>query len=53
MGTAALTAFTARVYMGKKQAVGFYGWVNYRINDRGEWNRKTVFLRRFAEYANV
>ena len=34
--------------------IGFVDWVTYEIKDKeSEWNKVTVMLAKFAEYANI
>jgi len=44
---------TRFVTFGKKQTVGFTGWVNYRMREMGERNKLTCALASFAELSNV
>ena len=53
VGVSAYELRTRLAEMGKKKAVGFTGWVEYYMDELGEWNRVTVALARFAEYSNI
>jgi CRISPR/Cas system endoribonuclease Cas6 (RAMP superfamily) len=44
---------TQLVHMGRKKATGFVGWTTYEMKTKGEWNKVTCMLARFAEYANI
>lgn len=45
---------TRMVFMGRKKASGFVGWVTYEFNDLDSmWNRFSQVLAKFAGYSNV
>jgi len=53
VGVSAYELGTRLAEMGKKKAIGFTGWVEYEMDDLGEWNGVTLALARFAEYSNI
>ena len=44
---------TRQTTFGERQAVGFKGWVNFRLMERNQWNKATLTLAKFAELSNV
>jgi CRISPR-associated endoribonuclease Cas6 len=45
---------TKLALMKRKKATGFTGWATYELKDKeSEWNKVTLMLARFAEYANI
>jgi CRISPR-associated endoribonuclease Cas6 len=54
VGVSEYELWTRLVVMRSKKVMGFVGWVTYEIRSReSEWNKVTVMLARFAEYANT
>ncbi len=40
--------------MRRKKATGSVGWVTYELKDlKGEWNKITCIMAKYAEYANI
>lgn len=53
VGVSGYELSTRRVSVGRRTAIGFRGWVNYRMGDGDEWRKLTEALGRLAEYSNV
>jgi CRISPR-associated endoribonuclease Cas6 len=44
---------TKMVFMRRKKANGFIGWVDYELKALDKWNKITQILAKFAEYSNI
>jgi len=54
VGVSEYELWTRLVFMRRKKATGFVGWVTYELKDlESEWNKITCMLAKFAEYSNV
>jgi len=54
VGVSEYELWTRLAVMRRKKATGFVGWVTYELKDlKSEWNKVTVMLAKFAEYANI
>ncbi|MBM5805562.1 MAG: CRISPR-associated endoribonuclease Cas6 [Candidatus Verstraetearchaeota archaeon] len=52
-GVSGYSLETRQESTGKGKAIGFTGWVAYRLGDNGRWQRLTNCLGSLAEYSNV
>ncbi|MCX8176458.1 MAG: CRISPR-associated endoribonuclease Cas6 [Candidatus Bathyarchaeota archaeon] len=53
IGVAEYKLETRLVYMGKKKAKGFVGWVTYETKTMDKWSKTTSMLAKYAEYSNI
>jgi len=54
VGVSEYELWTRLAVMKRKKVTGFVGWVTYELKDlKSEWNKVTVMLAKFAEYANI
>jgi CRISPR-associated endoribonuclease Cas6 len=54
VGVSEYELWTRLATMRSKKATGFAGWATYELKDKeSEWNKVTLMLARFAEYANI
>ncbi len=54
VGVSEYELWTRLAVMKRKKVTGFVGWVTYELKDlKSEWNKVTVMLAKYAEYANI
>ncbi|MEM3692827.1 MAG: CRISPR system precrRNA processing endoribonuclease RAMP protein Cas6 [Candidatus Bathyarchaeia archaeon] len=53
IGVSGYELSTRYITIGRRKAIGFTGWVNFRMGDGSEWRKLTNALGRLSEYTNV